>query len=187
MKVKVRNRKLKGKARRGTTVVTEKEVTPRSPFMGSRLTVANRRAFLESQKEIFIQNQQKFYEDRRTEIMEQEGTDEEKQFELQQLEDQKYSKESLEKKARLFATFQANKEVKHYKAYLAGQLFYKYKGQIFPVVTEESLMRSRKLINIQQTEEDGKEVIGVVAGGSDESIALDPVPTGDEGRVGETV
>jgi hypothetical protein len=185
---KFRNRDLKGKARRGTTITTKVEVQPKSKYMGSSLTVFNRREFGESKKEQYIQMHTEKYEARKKEILSLEGTEEEKQAELKVLDEQQLSPEQLEKRAVDFARYEVNKEQKHFKAYCKGQNFFRYQGMMHPVLTEEFLLKAKGLKEIHNLEDEQvHEDNGSDGQREFESADLDPIHTSDEGRVSETV
>lgn len=194
---KVRNRALKGKARRGTLVITEVDVEPRSPYVGSVLTVDNRREFINAQKKVFIDNQLAMAEAKRDAILAQEGTDEEIQAELDELASKTLSTERLEHLGEQFGIFQANKESKHYKAYLKGLTSFKYKGRMFPVQTEEFLLKAKEYQEIitarnnsieQENQLDEKEGIqGSISPGESEGQDIVGHDPDNEGGNGETI
>ena len=117
---KKRDRSLKGKARRGTTVVKEVNKLDKPPYLGSIITGANRRDFMASQEEIYIKNHTEMFEARKQALLDMPGTDEEKAADLKKLEESETPKEILAKAAKEWARFMVNKEVKHYKAYQKG-------------------------------------------------------------------
>ena len=193
---KVRNRALKGKARRGTMVVHEVEIADRSPYVGSVITVNNRRDFIEAQKKVFIDNQLAMAEARRDAILAKEGTDEEIQQELDELSAKTLSAERLEHLGEQFGAFQANKESKHYKAYLKGMSSFKYKGRMFPVQTEAFLLKAKeyqeiisaeKLDNLENEKVNEEAVQGDFSPGQLESSDINGSNPDNEGGNGETI
>lgn len=153
--------------------------------MGSVITVKNRREYMKSQEEAYIRNENEMYEARKAKILEMEGEDSEKQAEIDALEEQRMSEDRLKLAAKNYAVFQANKESKHYKSYLAGKAAYKYRGQVFPVLTEEFIMRAKSLkpiINIEEENENSPD-----GSGHNESNDSPTVPADSEGWNGKTL
>lgn len=96
-----------------------------SSYLGSRVMPETRNRFIEQQVEGYIQN----YINRTK-------------------EEDRVEDNELQKMARGYARYQVNKENKHYKAWLANKVFYKYKGTTFPVLTEDFLKASSSIKDI---------------------------------------
>lgn len=61
--------------------------------------------------------------------------------------------ENLRLMAEEYAKYQANKEMKHYNAFLSGRRFYAYRGVRFPVLTEafmQQTVSAKDIINDRQ-------------------------------------
>ena len=61
-------------------------------------------------------------------------------------EDEKYQGlTEVEKKelSRVYALMEVNRQKKHYDAWLKGKTFYKYKGKIYPVLTENEFSKNK--------------------------------------------
>jgi hypothetical protein len=94
-------------------------------FAGNVITPANRREFIEKQAELYKEQYLRANKDK-----------------------EKMSDAKLEQTALGYGRHMANKEVKHFKSFIKGELNYKYKGISFPVLTKESIKSARKAEDI---------------------------------------
>lgn len=130
-----------------------------SKYLGSRITPETRRAYEELQSRYFIERFTADVVAKREKIKNQEGkTIEEIEEEVRKFNSEQMNERELEELSWRFARNQTNKEQKHYKAWQRGDSFYIYKGNRFPVMTEEFINKTKEIKEIEQLkkEVDGK-------------------------------
>lgn len=112
-------------------------------YLGNIITPQNRNQFANAQAEYFTER----YKQETAADLEKakaEGNDER----VRQIDEERFSDESLAKVAHDFGRYQCNKEQKHYEAWEKGQQFFKFHGNQFPVLTEE--MVNKDLVEIER-------------------------------------
>lgn len=131
------------------------ESKPISKYIGSRITPETRAAYEELQARYF---RERFIADvvaKREKIQNQEGkTPEDIQVEVQKFNSEQMNERELEELSWRFARNQTNKEQKHYRAWERGDSFYTYKGNRFPVMTEEFINKTKEIKEIEQLKEE---------------------------------
>lgn len=150
---------VQGKARKmrykGVETPDPKSPVKLSPYLGSRITAATRNRYEEKQAEMFKQKYIRDVESKREQIKKQEDkTEDEIQAEINTFNSEQVSEQELEAMAKRFARYQTNKEQKHYKAWLQGKAWFKYKGQNFPVITERFVSEGKDVHEIIKEEND---------------------------------
>lgn len=115
----------------------------RGKYLGNVVTPQNRRELMKNLKQAYIDQSNRRY------AAEKEGD----------LDHEPPTEKELNYLAEAYAKFTVNKEQKHYKAYLEGKSFYKYRGQVFPVITEgfaKEARTAKQIIDINKvnTEEE---------------------------------
>jgi len=134
--------------------MSEIKIKKMSPFMGSKITHANKREFEKKQAEYFIDRYNADRERQRQEILEKKDKTIEETNEALSIFDQyAFSEKRLKYLSEEFARQQRNKESKHYNAWLKNQSYYKYKGQIHAVMTEDFINSTKDIKEIQKVEE----------------------------------
>lgn len=129
-------------------------IQKKSPYMGSIVTSENRNEYEIKQAEAFKERYVADVKRQREEISNQEDkTEDEIRFEIEQFNKEQISEEELESMAKRFARFQTNKEQKHYKTWLSGGSFFRYKGRTFPVITEKFLKQTKSIKDIVKVDE----------------------------------
>ena len=89
-------------------------------YAGNVITPSNRRSFIEGQAELY-----------------------KKQYLRANKDKESISDIELEQIAYGYGKHMANKEVKHFKAFIKGDVNYKFKGTSFPVMTKESIKKAK--------------------------------------------
>jgi len=127
-----------------------------SPYMGSTITASNRRLYESAQADYFKDRYISETVEKREKIKNQEDkTPEQIELEVDVFNSAQISEQELNEMAARFGRYQANKENKHYKAWLKGKSSFVYKGQAFPVLTEKFLNYSKSIKDIIKVEENG--------------------------------
>lgn len=118
-------------------------------YLGSRITAENRREYEQSVIDSNIQRMMFDIEAEIERIMFQEDKDDtEINKELELFDKSKMTDGAIKMLAKTQARFQVNKENKHYKAWLKGRSFFKYKGQMYPVMTDKFIKDSQSIKDI---------------------------------------
>lgn len=121
-----------------------------SPYMGSRVTAENRTEYLTAQVNGFKEQYTAKVVAEREKILSSDKTKDEIDSLIEEFNAKQISEARLHELALKFSLFQANKEVKHYKAWLKGASYFKYAGQVFPVLTQRFLENSQSIKEIHR-------------------------------------
>lgn len=129
-------------------------IEKKSPYMGSIVTPENRKEYEVKQAEAFKERYVADIIRQRSEISSQEDkTEDEIRLEIDKFNKEQISETELDEMAKRFARFQTNKEQKHYKTWLSGRSFFRYKGRTFPVITEKFLKQTKSIKDIVKVNE----------------------------------
>ena len=105
----------------------------RGGYMGDIITPANRRRY--------VYDQARAYKE---------------QYLRTTAEEKRIPEDQLDQEADGYGRYRANRENKHHQAYLKGRTTYKYKGQLFPVMTGQFVKEARtaqQIIDLHKVEE----------------------------------
>lgn len=146
-----------GKWGKGTPVVNvdgvKKEPVLSSPFLGSKISPKNRRAYMRSQIEYFIERHTADVISGREKIESQKDkTEDEISHEVALYNMSQPTEEEQLGMAERFARYQCNKENKHYRAWCAGKRHFIFQKEVFPVMTEEFVMKSKEAKEIKRVD-----------------------------------
>lgn len=134
------------------------EPKPVSKYVGSNITPEKRRAYEELQAKYFRERYVADVVAKREKIKNQEGKPpEEIEIEVQKFNSEQINERELEEMSWKFARNQTNKEQKHYRAWEKGHSFFMYKGNRFPVMTEEFINKTKEIKEIEQLKQELKE------------------------------
>lgn len=132
----------------------EKEPVLSSPFLGSKITPKNRNVYMRSQVEYYIERHTADVIRGRENIRKQKDkTEDEIEHEVAIYDMNQVNEEEQLGMAERFARYQANKEMKHYRAWCAGKRHFIFHGEAFPVMTEEFIMKSKEAQEIKRVDD----------------------------------
>lgn len=144
----------KSAGKRGYRPIGKPIVKKHTAYFGSSITASNRRDYMSKQAEMFKERHIAEVIRKRDEIKKKDISEDEMNVELDAFNKEQLTDEQLEMSSRRFAIFQVNKENKHYKAWLKNKAWYRYKGNRFPVISQEFLDKTETVKPIEKIEND---------------------------------
>ena len=163
----------------------KRDIVLSSPFLGSKINPKNRNVYMQSQLEYFIERHTAdVIRGRESILAQKEKTDDELIHEVAIYNMNQVNEETQYEMAERFARYQANKEQKHFKSWCNGKKHFIFHGEVFPVMTEDFIMKSKEAQEIKRVKDGAAAAAGTGESATGETTGS-PDSVGDIPAVSE--